>query len=400
MKNKIKIRDYIVLVLIITSTVFYDIRPLFLFAQFLAFGSELLIGLKKKHENRSLLMFAIWATAFLFYCVLSLLWVSSDNVTAIPTILSLLQVFIIAITIILYNSDEKNHEKTINFIIISSVFLAARFFIEIPISSWGNEMRFSKNTIFGSNTPAISLAYSSMLIMWKNLKIKPNKKRFLNVVLILLFLFITVLMGTKKSIIIFLLGALLLMVMKSKNLFSTIKTVVIVLSVAVLGYVATQEIPILYGSIGYRINDFTSDISDEGDGSVKSTAVRKKLIEDALNVFKSEPIVGVGQDGYRYENTVGPSYSHCNFTEILANLGIIGFVLYYSIYILILRIAKKSKYKSLIISFVVVMFISDISIVSYLMEYHYILYGLLFGLATSRNNDMIEKSIDLENKIA
>lgn len=206
------IRDFIVFSLIVTSTAFYDIKPLFIIVQILAFCSEMLLFAKKKRGNKSLVLFSIWAVAFLSYSLLSLFWVSNNNTTAISTIFSLFQVLMIAVTIILFNSDEKNHKKTINFIIISSIILAVRFFIEIPVSSWGNEERFSKSTIFGSNIPAISLAYSSMLVMWK--RINAEKKNFWDIVLILLFLLITILMGTKKSIIIFLLGSLMLMIKK------------------------------------------------------------------------------------------------------------------------------------------------------------------------------------------
>lgn len=385
-KKSINFRDVIILLLIITSLAFYDIKPLFISIQIFAFLSEALRRLGKNNKTK-IKAFFVWSTILVTYSLMSLLWASPYNTTSITTILSLIQVMIIAITIMFYCENENNCNKVINYIIISSIILSIRFFIEIPLSAWGNEERFSKETIFGSNIPAITLAYASLLLIYKKMsKINKNKKisKLSTLLLAILFLTITFLMGTKKSIIIFILGLIVIMIQKSKNLIIVIRNTFIISAIIIIGYISTQKIPVLYGSIGYRINDAISDIFEDKNSSVKSTAMRIKLIEDAARVFRENPLIGVGQDGYRYENTVGKSYSHCNFVELLANLGLIGFIIYYAIYIYIYNKSNKSKYKELIKTLLIVMFVSDISIVSYLMEYQYVLYGLIFGMLNAR----------------
>ena len=53
--------------------------------------------------------------------------------------------------------------------------------------------------------------------------------------------------------------------------------------------------------------------------------VRSFFALEALSVFKENLFIGIGQDGYRYVNSREFTYSHNNYVEILANLGIVGF---------------------------------------------------------------------------
>ena len=78
------------------------------------------------------------------------------------------------------------------------------------------------------------------------------------------------------------------------------------------------------------------------DASRDSTEARLAYLNHAIEVFHSNPIIGVGFNQYRvYFGT----YAHMNYAEILADTGIIGFVLYYCSYILMLaKLLKKVIY--------------------------------------------------------
>lgn len=64
-----------------------------------------------------------------------------------------------------------------------------------------------------------------------------------------------------------------------------------------------------------------------GDGSF---ITRGAMIREAMDWWSTSPIWGMGIDQFRYLSSFG-TYSHNNFTELLANFGLIGFTLYYGI---------------------------------------------------------------------
>ena len=73
-----------------------------------------------------------------------------------------------------------------------------------------------------------------------------------------------------------------------------------------------------------------------GDSDISG---RIRYLNIGLEVFRRNPIIGVGADNarlYNYSLTGYDVYLHNNFIELLANLGIIGFLLYYSVFVFVL----------------------------------------------------------------
>ncbi|HZW28057.1 MAG TPA: O-antigen ligase family protein [Trueperaceae bacterium] len=63
----------------------------------------------------------------------------------------------------------------------------------------------------------------------------------------------------------------------------------------------------------------------------RETAKRSALIDDGLEVFRREPVFGHGLDQYRHVGSF-TTYTHNNYVELLANLGVVGVVLYYALF--------------------------------------------------------------------
>lgn len=102
-----------------------------------------------------------------------------------------------------------------------------------------------------------------------------------------------------------------------------------------------------------------------GDKEVKkakSIQHRKELIHLAMMTFNANPIMGVGIDNFRF---VEGHYAHNNYVELLANVGIIGFLLFYSVYIFLSIRIFFSEYKEILIMVVFILLIYDVFIVSY-----------------------------------
>ena len=92
-------------------------------------------------------------------------------------------------------------------------------------------------------------------------------------------------------------------------------------------------------------------------------------MEDALLVWQEKPVFGHGIDQYRYSGSY-TTYSHNNYTEILANFGVVGIVLFYSIYLVLFvralfGIAGGSQSSWVIMATIISIVLMDLARVSY-----------------------------------
>lgn len=71
-------------------------------------------------------------------------------------------------------------------------------------------------------------------------------------------------------------------------------------------------------------------------GKDESTLMRETMYREGLEFLVSSPIFGIGFDQFRL-NSVSNMYSHSNYIELLSNTGIVGFIIYYSIYLSLIR---------------------------------------------------------------
>ena len=117
--------------------------------------------------------------------------------------------------------------------------------------------------------------------------------------------------------------------------------------VGIVIYYFSMENEALYNTFGYRIEAYYNYLeSGSGDGSAEE---RSKMVEYGIKYFSDSPIVGWGADSFIYLFTQDYGvklYSHNNCVELLCNVGLIGFFIYYFIYIrLIFEFNSKYRYK-------------------------------------------------------
>ena len=146
-----------------------------------------------------------------------------------------------------------------------------------------------------------------------------------------------------------------------------------------LAFIAIFKVEILYDTIGYRIEGFLQVLlhGQEGDDTLRIIMIQK-----GIELFKTSPLFGVGFDCYRLLNGWTSTWSHCNYIEVLSCLGIIGFILYYSRYLVLLREIFYSKKVDLINSaFAKALIISIIILEVGIVTMHTALYQFLFALA-------------------
>lgn len=89
----------------------------------------------------------------------------------------------------------------------------------------------------------------------------------------------------------------------------------------VLAYFVFPEI-----SVFSRIAVLFDEVAMRGEGE-KSFFTRMHMFQEALGLWQQSPVWGNGNEAYRVHGSYG-TYSHSNYTELLANYGGLGFILF------------------------------------------------------------------------
>lgn len=76
-----------------------------------------------------------------------------------------------------------------------------------------------------------------------------------------------------------------------------------------------------------RVAVLFDEVAMRGEGE-KSFYTRMTMIKEALAMWQASPIWGNGNEAYRVNGSYG-TYSHTNYTELLANYGALGFIFFY-----------------------------------------------------------------------
>jgi O-antigen ligase len=207
--------------------------------------------------------------------------------------------------------------------------------------------------------------------------------------------------GSKQAMILLFVVAVVYMILKTEWKNAT----TIMRSLLVVGVIAGA----LAASLTYfhrttyfdRFVDFSdSAISGklgESGRTGESTKNRYLFYVNGLDMALRNPALGVGLDNFRvaitdypgFREVGGGSYAHSNYIEVLADTGFPGFVLYFSIYVVLgrrliglrkqnMNTRDRQLYHALIALFCVIL-VSDIAMVSYYDKIAWIVMASVIG---------------------
>ena len=234
------------------------------------------------------------------------------------------------------------------------------------------------------NTAGMHLGLYSLGVLFLYIK-KQNKFLLVPYIIIIIFMLLT---GSKKVFIPIFLGLVMYEVSGGIKLR---KLLVLCGAFLVLGFLILNN-SYMYQVIGVRILAFIREMGF-GDNAILndgSTIERKQLIVTALSLFATKPLLGWG-----YFATARFSdlhlYAHNNYVEILANYGITGFILYYSIYLKLsceaFRLPKNNYHRYFILVLLFNLLLCDIATVSYT-------YGLMIYIPTILSSIYLQKNTE------
>lgn len=345
---------------------------------------------KHKRTFEKLYFYICWGLLFSLYSGLSIIWASPLNNTVLSNWMSIVQTVVIGFIIISFCHNENNISWAVFSFVFAAFAFSIRFFIQVPVTAWGNGERFDNDSIFGSNANAQCLALAALFSFTYSFK----KYKLLKTLVAVLCLLVSSFMGTRSGIVIFSLGLFFFLIFKAKSFQKRVFMFIMASFALIILLLVFTRISFLYNSVGFRLESMLNGLF--GYKTDRSTSTRLEFIPEAIRVFMSHPLFGVGLDGFRYENSIQFSYAHNNYVEILADLGLVGFFFFYILHFSIFVCMRKAKVKDIFFycMFICVLLI-DFTTVTFSLEMTFFLLSLLYSysrLGAVTNNGLCKKT--------
>lgn len=213
-------------------------------------------------------------------------------------------------------------------------------------------------------------------------------------------LFAIMLTGSRKAILLLIIPFIVFALYDYKKHF----TKALLMIFAAFGVIwLALNVEFFYDIIGKRIEDMINVISGNETGHEDNS--RAELIERGLNWFSLEPILGYGMNCFRVLSNTVPRfagknfYAHNNYIEILVGGGIVGFCVYYSYVIFLVRrlIHHRGiyfRYASVILVIVLTMDFANVNYYDVLMQ---MLIVFSFILVRLKPTKKLEHEINRRN---
>lgn len=259
--------------------------------------------------------------------------------------------------------------------------------------------RFS-GTMGNSNATAILLSFSifATILLINSFSKKDGVSFFKWVfsLIIPLCLYLIVQTGSRKGFILGIVFLFMFFLPYFKNTKKIIYGTIILLMFAV-GFnflLENEEFAEQLGFVYERFEDAQDTV--EGTGYEGSADIRLFFIKEGFETWKNNPVLGIGLNNFSFYYG---TYTHNNFIEMLANLGIIGLILYYLIYLFCFLNVIKIKDFNLKVSglfFLILFLFMDSAWVSY-VSIPYFMMIIFVSDMISMDKQNREKSIENSN---
>lgn len=325
--------------------------------------------------------YIVWNISFICFSVLSTTWAISAGYS-----IEVIKKMLIRSTVLWFISilcNEKNDFfKILNLFIIASVVNSIYILWKIDLATLGN-IRIGAGSLgedWNANAIGMTMAFAAFMSYFLYKTEQNTKKKLLYFISILFFGIIVLFTGSRKALFIFGFAPLLFYYISSENKMRT--TFLILLGGACLLYFVMNA-PTLYNIIGKRIKSFWFYFSGNGNAD-SSTITRMEMINHGFIWFKEKPILGYGINNYSklYGATTDRyTYAHNNLIELLVGMGFLGVIIYYYIYIYIIKntFGKKNLFSAFAFTSIITILIVEIGLVSYITFYIQLLICLSFS---------------------
>ncbi len=374
--------DNIIAFLAIVVTVAFKDHTLLCRAIQIVFYGVTIINIVQKGKLKGNYL-VCWYALLALYMFLSVIWAGSKE-SVIQYTISFVQVALLAWSINENIETQEDISRFVNYFILGATALAIRTLFLNPVATWGQGRIGFEG--YHENGIANVLTYSSIMLFDRIMSGRKQTGKLWDAALLLLEIFVIILSAAKKNIIVLPVSLLFVFIAHQENPMKLVKNILIIgCVIAVTVHIASNNSEIF----AYTIRRVTKFFEGTESGSLdKSSADRLYLMTTAVSVFLDHPLLGVGLHNFAQYNDKG-LYAHNNYLELAASLGLIGVLLFYSIYVVMFirvwhrRNRMQRKEWILFAGMIGTVLMIDLMQVSYYLEYLHIILPVMWSMSLS-----------------
>ena len=330
---------------------------------------------------------------FLGFVVLSLIWTDRERLefnTTVSILLGIIEAVFFSIWFKGFLSRNNDVEGILKALITSSIAAAFYAIVNTPLYKWTSISNFFLGDygLNNHNTLGMFAAMCSALCFYFIMK-KAGVRYY---ILLAAELIIVVLSGSRKGFFLAAFCIAAVYVLSERNI-KFIRNIILVLILMIVAYLFLIYNETLYNIAGKKLQVLITNIFIDNNATDGSIEERRYFITQAMYLFSQHPLIGVGINGFRsYMDQIGyyhVTYSHCNYTELLSNYGIIGFLLYYLLKVKVIvkgmsTIRKNNLFSLLSWIFLLALAITEYGAVSYYSVWMQLFWTITYYVVTKQ----------------
>lgn len=342
-----------------------------------------------------------WMALFIFFILVSTLWSIRPWLTIYTLIINVIPIFCLTYSLSRYVDSFNRLIEIFKLIYIAGIISLIYLYLYVDLSLLaGNRISEAMTDdglaeTWNVNSIGMNLA---LTILFGYLIAKYSHNTLYWIVWILIsiaMLFAIMLTGSRKAILLLILPFFIFALYDYKKHF--IKALLLLIAAGGVLWL-TLKVPFFYDIIGRRIEDLINVMSGNETGQEDNS--RKVLIMLGLNWFFESPIWGYGMNCFRVLSNTIPRfaglnfYAHNNYIEILVGGGIIGFTVYYSYVLLLMRRLYHHdeilfRYAAILLSILLIMDFANVSYYDVIMQMLIVFAFILVRLKNYHKNVII-----------
>lgn len=373
-----------------TPTPGNDVNYFYYFAFFFFLGVTFvkLMLLFKSKGTFVMPSFTLWFGGFTLLSFASTLWAEyPDNSMLVMS--KMLQSTVITFCMAQNYATRTGLLKCARMFSWAGIYALVFILIKTPVDTWFSGSFGAAATALNPNT--IGMIFTICVIVSFYFAFYCNAKTYY--IFAALQLLAVLLTGSRKSLLASAMGIMIMMLMKSRRRNLILRILGVLAFITVLYYIV-MSVPEIYAIIGRRVEGMLNHIT--GEGGDYSMALRQMFIDHARDMFFEKPILGYGINNFIVkigQRTGISTYAHNNYYELLADLGIVGFVAFYSYYVYLavslFKIWRKSSGSlvKLMLVWVAVIMVCEYGLVSYYQVYIHMTLCCAYLFVCAYNND-------------
>lgn len=327
-------------------------------------------------------LYTIWSLGLIFLAFFSTMY-APDKKAAVRIAISLVQVALFGNLIVPYFRDAKRNIQVFLYAcMIGAVGLGVHLFLSAP---FGQLISYRLGGTIDINENQVGFFFAIAFLVAFYYGIVEKKVWFIPISF--MFAVVSLFSGSKKAVIVILIGLFLLLLLTRKPTFASFSVMILIIGAEIGLLILSFSWQPLYVVLGSRIETMFGLLL--GGSMDESTSIRWDMMQTGLAMFLENPLLGSGLGAFA-KSYVYQTYSHNNYIEILVSLGLIGFIWIYGalLWVLLKSVkvyfsAHRTNFSILSITLLLVLFADDIARVRFYSETSHLFYALCYAAALS-----------------